>query len=66
MDLDRLMKVMATDTYQDLENNQGIILSTLQNLGIKSKYQQELMKISLKIMKISKDISTDEKQNILL
>lgn len=60
MDLDRLIKVIVTDTYQDLENNQSIILSTLQNLGIKSEDQQEFLKIIFKIMKISKNPKTRE------
>ena len=49
MNLDRLLTIISTNTHYDLENNQKIILTELQNLGVQPRNQQKLRQIILKI-----------------
>ena len=60
MNLDRLLTIISTNTHYDLENNQKIILTELQNLGVQPRNQQKLRQIILKIAKITDNPKTRE------
>jgi len=60
MNLDRLLTIISTNTSYDLENNQKIILTELQNLGVQPRNQQKLRQIILKIAKITDNPKTRE------
>ena len=53
MNLDRLIKIITTNTYRDLQSNPKILLTELKLLEIQQKKQEDLIKKIIKIAKIT-------------
>ena len=60
MNLDRLIKIINSNTHEYLEKNKDIIVNELIQLGLKSKDQQKMLQTINKITRISKNPKTRE------
>ncbi|UCD12954.1 MAG: radical SAM protein [Thermoplasmatales archaeon] len=60
MSLDRLITIITANTYQDLQNNQKILLTELEQLNISPKQQQDFIKKIIKFAKFTSNLKLRE------
>ena len=60
MNLNKLIKIINSNTHEYLEKNKDIIVNELIQLGLKSKDQQKMLQTINKITRISKNPKTRE------